>query len=115
MSDTTTEQYERELRTLIDNRMVSGRTLAQAASTLSDARATVAQAERDFADARTSALRAGWTGDELRRVFRGLDGAASAGTGRRSRTPRPRTPEAGAGAPAGTGEPQPERAQVHDA
>lgn len=114
MSDTTTEQYERAMRTLIDNRMVSGRTLAQAASTLSDARATVAQAERDFADARTTALRAGWTSDELRRVFRGLDGAAPAGASRRSRTPRPRTLETAAGAAAGATEPQPEHAQEHD-
>lgn len=91
MNEISTDQYERKLRELIDNRMAAGRVLANTYVAVTELRTELAAHERVLADARTDAIRAGWTDTELRRVFRDLD------TGSPRRTRPPRTPRARGG------------------
>jgi|GEM_PF-6613928 len=72
-SDHSADEYTRKLRELIDGRMSSGRDLATAATRTREARAALDAAEREYADAFATALRAGWTEAELGRVFKDVN------------------------------------------
>lgn len=70
MSDTTTQDYDRQLRELLDSRMTAGHRLAEAASAEHAARAAHEDAARAFSAAFSAALSAGWSERELRAVFK---------------------------------------------
>jgi hypothetical protein len=72
MSDETATTYESKLRDLLDHRMDSGRVLAERAEQVAAAKARLEEVEREYADAFSDALAAGWTEAELRKVFKSL-------------------------------------------
>ncbi|WP_159796561.1 hypothetical protein [Puerhibacterium puerhi] len=103
--DYTVDEYTRQLHELIDGRMEAGRTLAAAAGKVREARAALEAAEGQYAAAFQDALKAGWTNDELKRVFKTVGVEAPTrprrSSGRRrssaSTAPTPQTDAATAG------------------
>lgn len=70
--DDTATTYEARLRDLLEHRMDSGRVLAERAEQVAAAKATLEEAEHEYATAFSDALAAGWTEAELRKVFKSL-------------------------------------------
>lgn len=66
--DLSTEDLERAARALLDNRMDSVRALVTGRQRVTELREHLAEAEREDARNYTSAVRDGWTADELKKL-----------------------------------------------
>jgi hypothetical protein len=87
-SDDQATDYTQRLRALIDNRMAAVEPLVARATAVSAARAALEDATHAYADTWTHAITAGWSEEELRKVFKGL-AIDPAPRRRKQRTSRP--------------------------
>lgn len=66
----TQDTFEQALRAQFDERMTTGRNLANAVATYAAKQRELETAHASYADASTAATKAGWTETELRKVFK---------------------------------------------
>ncbi|WP_213283471.1 hypothetical protein [Cellulomonas hominis] len=87
-SDDQATDYTQRLRALIDNRMAAVEPLVARATAVAAARDALEHATHAYADTWADAIAAGWSEDELRKVFKGL-AIDPAPRRRKQRTARP--------------------------